>query len=124
MAEQILFRVLFVNAFVIFWIIRGNYVRKTRDSSAPRSRAEPREAMKQEGWTGIALVVLTPIEVILIVLYLFNPSWMLWANLTLPEQVQWLGLGLIVISIPLVFWVHRTLGAYYSYAIETKMETL
>jgi protein-S-isoprenylcysteine O-methyltransferase Ste14 len=122
MTDQIVFRILFVSAFLVFWMIRGYYVRKTRDSKAPRTRAERREAIKQEGWTGLALVVLAPVEIILIGLYFFDPVWMAWANLPLPETLQWLGFIVILISIPLVFWVHDTLGKYYSYAIETKID--
>jgi protein-S-isoprenylcysteine O-methyltransferase Ste14 len=120
MTDQIVFRILFVSVFLAFWMIRGYYVRKTMDPSAPRTRTERRDAMRQEGWTGVALVVLTPVEIILIILYFFDPVWMAWANLSLPETLQWLGLIIILISIPFVFWVHRTLGTHYSYAIETK----
>jgi len=97
-------------------------VRKSRDPDAPRSREERREALKKEGWTGIALIVLTPIELILIFLYVLNPIWMTWANLEFIEVVQWFGLSITGVSIPLAAWVHRTLGRHYSYALETKME--
>lgn len=120
MADDLLFAILFVVSFVSFWIVRGYYVGKTRDPNAPRTREERREAMKKEGWTGYALVLLTPLELIFIVLYVWNPSWVPWTVLPIPEHLRWLGLGLILLSIPMVAWVHRTLGAHYSYALETK----
>jgi len=122
LTESLIFRVLFVCVFAVFWLVRGYYARKSRDPDAPRSREERREALKKEGWTGIALIVLTPIELILIFLYVLNPIWMTWANLEFIEVVQWFGLSITGVSIPLAAWVHRTLGRHYSYALETKME--
>ncbi len=122
MAEELLFAALFIVSFVSFWIVRGYYVRKTRNPNAPRTREERRDAMKKEGWTGYALVLLTPIQIILIVLYIWNPSWLSWTILPINELLRWLGLGLILLSIPMAAWVHRSLGAHYSYALETKEE--
>ena len=118
----LVYRVAFGLLFAIFWVIRIYYVRKTRDPDAPRSGAERRAAMKQEGWTGIALVVLTWVELIIIALFLWAPLWMSWADLVFPFWLHWTGAGLIVCSIPLMAWVHRTIGKHYSYALETKTE--
>ena len=120
MTDALVFRVLFVCVFVGLWITRGYYVRKTRDPATPRSREERRAAMKREGWTGIALVVLTPVELLLILLYLIDPIWMSWANIEFPETVRWIGFILTALSIPLAAWVHHALGRHYSYALETK----
>lgn len=122
MAADLVYRITFILIFAAFWIVRIYYVRKTRDPNASRSREERREAMKKEGMTGILLVVLTPIELILILLYEWGPTWMIWADLVFPFWVHWLGVGMLVISIPLMLWVHRTLGKHYSYALETKTE--
>jgi protein-S-isoprenylcysteine O-methyltransferase Ste14 len=92
----------------------------TRNPNAPRSSTERREAMKKEGWTGVALVILTPIEIVLVLLYVVSPTWMIWANLDLPEVLRWIGLIVTIASIPLAVWAHRTLGKHYSYALETK----
>ncbi|MBN2231013.1 MAG: isoprenylcysteine carboxylmethyltransferase family protein [Candidatus Thorarchaeota archaeon] len=122
MTSEIVFRVLFTTVFVAFWIVRMYYVRKTRNPAKPRSRAERREAMKKEGWTGIALVILTPIELIIIILYILNPIWMMWATLVVDEGARWLGFAFMIVSLPFMAWVHRTLGKHYSYALETKIE--
>jgi len=122
MTDDVVFRILFVCAFVAFWLIRGYYVRKTRDPNAPRSRKERREAMRKEGWTGRALVVLTPVKVIFVILYLLDPIWMSWANLEFLDAFRWIGFVLTVLSIPLVAWVHRTIGRHFSYALETKKD--
>ena len=119
---ELVYRVTFILLFAVFWIVRIYYVRRTRDPDAPRSRAERREVMKQEGWTGILLVILTWVELAIIALYAWSPTWMSWANLVFPVWLYWTGAILIVCSIPLMAWVHRILGQHYSYALETKTE--
>ena len=108
--------------FISFWLIRAYYVRKTRDPDGPRSRKERREAMRKEGWTGTVIVLLTPIELIITIIYFINPLWLSLSFLMIPELVRWFGLILMLASIPLVTWVHQTLGRSYSYALETKNE--
>ena len=119
---DLVYRVTFVLIFAIFWIVRIYYVRKAKDPDKPRSGAERRAAIKQEGWTGIVLVVLTYVELFLIGLFLLGPSWMSWADLVFPFWLHWIGIVILVCSVPLMIWVHRTLGQHYSYALETKTE--
>ncbi len=119
---DLVYRLLFVSIFIIFWLIRLYYVKKTRDPDAPRSREERRAAMKQEGWTGILLVILTYAEIVVVVLFLWAPSWMAWADLVFPFWIHLTGAILLICSIPYMVWVHRTLGQHYSYALETKTE--
>ncbi len=119
---DLLYRVTFVFIFAIFWIVRIYYVNKTRNPQAHRSRAERRAAMKQEGWTGIVLIALTPVELILIGLFLWSPPWMFWADLLFPFWLHWVGIGVLIFSMLFMIWVHRTLGEHYSYALETKSE--
>ncbi|MGY5880429.1 MAG: isoprenylcysteine carboxylmethyltransferase family protein [Candidatus Thorarchaeota archaeon] len=123
MADEILFAALFVISFIGFWFARAYYIRKTRDPNAPRrTRAERKVAMKKEGWTGIALVIFIPVEFAIVILYLINPLWLSLTFLMVPELLRWLGLFLTIVSIPIVVWVHKTLGRAYSYALETKSE--
>jgi protein-S-isoprenylcysteine O-methyltransferase Ste14 len=122
MVANPVYQVSFILLFTIFWLVRIFYVRKARDPDAPRSRKERREAMKKGGVTGILLVVLTPVNLILILLYVWSPLWLSWADLVFPFWIHWSGVGFMVISIPLAVWVHRTLGKHYSYALETKNE--
>jgi protein-S-isoprenylcysteine O-methyltransferase Ste14 len=78
--------------------------------------------MMQEGWTSILIVILTPVEFMLVLLFVWGPIWMSWTDLVFPELLYWLGAGLTICSIPIILWVHRTLGKHYSYALETKEE--
>ena len=122
LADEYLFAVLFILSVIAFWIVRGYYIRKTRDPNARRTRAERKEAMKKEGWTGIAIILLFPIEFVIVIIYLINPLWLSLTFLVVPEVLRWFGLFLTVLSIPIVAWVHQTLGRAYSYALETKSE--
>ncbi len=56
------------------------------------------------GW----LWVLAPL------VYVFTPSWLLWATLPVPTIARWIGVGLGIISITWLGWVHRTLGNNWS----------
>lgn len=120
MADEFLFADLFFISFITFWIVRGYYIRKTRDPEVRRSRAERKEAMKKEGWTGVALIFLLPIGFFIAIFYLINPVWLSLSFLVVPDILRWFGLFLIIISFPIIIWVHQILGRAYSYALETK----
>jgi len=122
LADELLFAVLFTLSSIAFWVVRGYYIRKTRDPNTHRTRAERKEAMKKEGWTGIAIVILFPVEIFIVILYIINPAWLSLAFLMVPELLRWIGLILTIVTIPIVVWVHQTLGRAYSYALETKSE--
>ncbi|MGY5859604.1 MAG: isoprenylcysteine carboxylmethyltransferase family protein [Candidatus Thorarchaeota archaeon] len=122
MADENLFAILFFIMFIAFWFVRGYYIRKTRNPNARRSREERKEAMKKEGWTGVALIVLLPLGFIIGILYVFNPLWLSLNFLMIPDLVRWFGFIMFLVSIPMVIWVHRALGRSYSYALETKTE--
>lgn len=47
-------------------------------------------------------------------LYLFEPSWMTWAQLPLPSALRWLGAALAAPMIPGMVWVLRTLGRHFT----------
>ncbi len=122
MAVDLVYRVSFVVLFAFFWLIRWYYVRKTRDPNAPRTRRERREAMRKGGITGILLMVMIPLELIVVLLFAWSPAWMSWADLTFPYWIHWFGVVIALISIPVMTWIHRTLGKHYSYALETMEE--
>lgn len=42
--------------------------------------------------------------------YLINPAWMAWAHLPLPTWLRWTGGVLMVICLPLVYWLFSSLG--------------
>jgi protein-S-isoprenylcysteine O-methyltransferase Ste14 len=45
--------------------------------------------------------------------YVFTPRWLEWAALPMPGTLRWAGVGLGLLSVPLLFWIHRTLDKNY-----------
>lgn len=45
-----------------------------------------------------------------LLIYLANPRWMAWAMMPLPEWARWLGAGIVLIGLPLVYWMFHSLG--------------
>ena len=41
--------------------------------------------------------------------YLVNPNWMAWSKIGLPESVRWLGIGLGVLCVVLVYWLFSSI---------------
>lgn len=42
--------------------------------------------------------------------YLFNPQWMAWSKLGLPDEVRWLGVILGVLCVFGIYWLFSTIG--------------
>jgi len=122
MVSEEQFAILFTLMYATFWIVRGYYIRKTSEPNSRRTRAERKEAMKKEGWTGVALIFLLPVGFFFASIYLANPVWFSLSFLMVPELLRWFGLFITIVSIPIIIWVHQTLGKAYSYALETKSE--
>jgi protein-S-isoprenylcysteine O-methyltransferase Ste14 len=41
--------------------------------------------------------------------YLVNPNWMAWSKLGLPDSVRWLGIGLGVLCVVLIYWLFSSI---------------
>ena len=42
--------------------------------------------------------------------YLINPAWLAWAHLPLPAWLRWGGGALMVVCLPLIYWLFSSLG--------------
>jgi len=42
--------------------------------------------------------------------YLVNPRWMAWSSLPLPAWARWAGAGVMLVCVPLIYWVFSSLG--------------
>jgi protein-S-isoprenylcysteine O-methyltransferase Ste14 len=51
---------------------------------------------------------------IAMVMYMIMPSWMAWSALPLLDGVRWVGVGLGVLVIVLLLWIHRALDRNFS----------
>ena len=52
--------------------------------------------------------------------YLLNPRWMEWSSLSLPAWLRWSGAGLGAATLPLTYWVFRSLGKNITPTVETR----
>ena len=45
-----------------------------------------------------------------LLIYMVNPRWMAWSTLSLPSWLGWVGAGLGIIAVPLIYWMFSSLG--------------
>ena len=56
----------------------------------------------------------------LIVAYLIRPATLAWAEVFLPVWVYALGTALVLVSFPLLIWIHESLGANFNTILGTR----
>jgi protein-S-isoprenylcysteine O-methyltransferase Ste14 len=122
-ADELTYRILFIVLFALFGGIRGYYNQKSRQGKPRRTRQERFEAITEHGrFQGIFLLVIFWGYLLAVLLYLIDLPWILWSYLPFPEECRWVGIALALAASPCIFWVHRTLGKFFSYALEVKGE--
>ena len=42
--------------------------------------------------------------------YLLNPSWMAWSKTGLPDWVRWLGVGIGILCVAMIYWLFSSIG--------------
>jgi protein-S-isoprenylcysteine O-methyltransferase Ste14 len=57
-----------------------------------------------------------------ILLYLINPRWMSWAQVDVPEWLRWMGVGLGMVALPLLYWLFSSIGTNITQTVATKQE--
>lgn len=57
-----------------------------------------------------------------IIVYLSNPTWMRWSELPLPEFARWIGVVTGVISVPLLYWLFKSIGKNITQTVKTRKE--
>ena len=114
--EELTFRSIFIVVFALGLSLSTRYRRLARKSSEVISR-------RQEGTlasilrAGLALPLL-----LAIFLYAFLPGRIVWSTIYLPIWVRWLGAGLGVACLPLLWWVLTSIGSNISETVLTKRE--
>lgn len=115
MNNDTIFRILAALTFVTGAAISIYYRRK-----ADREDGETL-SLREEG-RGL-LIVLRTTGLLLwlsVFAYLINPQWMAWSKIDLPEWVRWVGVGMGVISVVLIYWVFSNLGNNVSPTVVTR----
>jgi len=111
MDRDLTFRILFLMIYGIFATIRLRY-----RISAARSPGRPGTI----GHAGLAVAALVLCLLAGVVLYVLFPAWVDWSQLGLPDWIRWLGVGMALVSVALVAWIHHTLGRFYSARLEIR----
>lgn len=102
--NELLFRVLFGILLGVVLGISGTFRWRA-------DRAGGKVSLREDGPAiSISLIAARILMLAAILAYLFRPQWMQWATLTLPTSLRWLGAGIGVAAIPLIYWVMVSLG--------------
>jgi protein-S-isoprenylcysteine O-methyltransferase Ste14 len=112
MTEELLFQILFFFIFGIFGTIRIYYRSKVaRKESQNKTETTRKQSI---GWAGVILSIAIIGMFASLVVYFLLPLWSLWFHLPFPSLIRWVGVILGISSLPLIIWIHRTLGRYYA----------
>jgi protein-S-isoprenylcysteine O-methyltransferase Ste14 len=78
-------------------------------------KTDRRAALKEEGWYILFTIAMSWYgNLIVAVLYLFDPPWMLWSYIYLPAELRILGVVIGVVLIPYTYWIGKVLAENYS----------
>lgn len=103
MNYETIFRILILLIFVLIFSISFSF----------RYRAEKRAGqLRSNEGQGIVRVMRLLSLIIwgFIFAYMINPSWVVWAQLPLPLWLRALGALLLLLAVPLAYWVYISLG--------------
>jgi protein-S-isoprenylcysteine O-methyltransferase Ste14 len=117
MADETFYRILFVALYGLFLSVRGYYrfVKPKREASQvveERKKFEKAEIF-------MSVVILSYFGAV--ILYLLNLPWFAWTQIpAYPEFIRWVGVALTLSSVPLLWWIHKTLDRQYSACLQIK----
>ncbi|GAB4577460.1 MAG: hypothetical protein Fur0022_01910 [Anaerolineales bacterium] len=100
---ELIFRISLAFFLTMYAVIRGYYARLAVQSDGSFFR--PRGDVRQ-----LVFGILFVSSIVLTVIYIVAPGQLGWAALPLPAGWRWLGVGLGLVDIFLLLWIHRALG--------------
>ena len=116
MEEELIFRLIFIVVFALVVSLSAYYRRLARKSGDVIDR-------RQEGTLALILRAAMALPLLIaILLYAFLPEWMGWSTIYLPGWVRWLGAGLGIVCLPLLWWVLTNIGSNISETVLIKRE--
>ncbi len=114
MANDRLFRWFFIAIFIGMLSLSAYFRYRARQSGEAIPRA-------REGKLVLLTRLLFAAPLYLpIAAYMLNPGWMAWSAYSLPLWLRWLGAGLGLATLPLLYWVFRSIGSNISETTLTK----
>jgi protein-S-isoprenylcysteine O-methyltransferase Ste14 len=111
--NETVFHLIFVVTFLVFTGIRAAFHRL---ATRTRGKIEYREGRLHRG---LRLAVGIPFMAIFFA-YMVWPDVAAWARLTLPAWARWIGAVFSVLSLPLIWWVQRSLGSNFSTTLHVR----
>ncbi len=57
-----------------------------------------------------------------VLMYMIHPAWIGWFTLELPTWLRYVGVGLGVVTVPMLYWVFRSLGRNLTDTVATRKE--
>lgn len=57
-----------------------------------------------------------------VIIYLINPEWMRWSEIQLPMWARWIGVVTAIISVPLMYWLFKSIGKNITQTVKTRKE--
>ncbi|MBN1669082.1 MAG: isoprenylcysteine carboxylmethyltransferase family protein [Anaerolineales bacterium] len=113
MSLALIFHLIFVFAYAGMLVIRIAYHRK-----AKRAR---RDTQLHEGVPNLlARAVIGIGYITFLMLYAFSPGWFAWSSFQLPAGLRWLGAGLSLGSVALLWWIQSALDVQFNTNLHTQ----
>ncbi len=104
MENELTFRVITIVVFLALVVI-GVYHR------VRAARSGEKISRREEGLPIMSLLRLFGFSAwIGLLIYMVNPRWMAWSTLSIPSWLPWVGAGLGIIALPLMYWMFSSLG--------------
>jgi protein-S-isoprenylcysteine O-methyltransferase Ste14 len=97
----------------------SGYHRRKAEAASP----EKISAVEEEGLlTAVALRLSGLALMLSVAAYVLNPRWMAWSSVRLPVAVRWAGAGLATATLPLSWWVFKSIGKNITPTVATREE--
>ena len=109
---QLFFHLVFIIVFVGFMGIRAFYYRRVQKQAGPAE-------FKESAMTRIRRIAGLPFPFLLLA-YMLYPALLSFASFGLPIWAQWLGVGLGILSLGLIWWVQAALNLNFSHILHVR----
>jgi protein-S-isoprenylcysteine O-methyltransferase Ste14 len=119
-SAELVFKLIFLIQFAVLLVIRVLFGLRVRESGND-SWSVNKEAVDREGkWSMVSRPMAFLGMMALVVLYTAGSGELKWLVVPLPVWLRWLGVGLGIICLPLLVWIHHTLRDYWSTSLQLR----
>lgn len=113
--SQTFFHSVFIIFFALFAVIRVHFQWRARQTQGQVEYKESKLNIALRAFIG-------SIFFLGVLFYIVRPQVLVWAELPLPQWLQWLGVVLGGISLPLLAWTQQALGSNFSPTLHVRQE--